>query len=250
MKLRRSGKPFRLGAAAALAVVVGVASRAAAYPDGRFQSATTESGGCGCHSSAVSNPTPAVDLLVLIDGRPISGFGGYVPGRSYAVSVWVLGPKLAFGGFNLQVSAGTLVAVDTTAQTRMLTECELLQANTFPACKPGVAGSECGVVTSPSCPVYDPNNFDCRPCTTISTTCRACDAVKIVDIEATHTLPPLAIDAKPVPSWDLTWTAPSPGVGDVRFWMAGNSVVPDKNTGDDMWNFLGPNPTVVHQASN
>jgi hypothetical protein len=238
--------------AAALAAVLGAAASALAYPDGKFDAATPASGGCSCHSSAVANPMPAVNVLVLLDDTPIQQFAGYTPGKQYALSVWVLGPKVAFGGFNLKTSAGTLASVDTTSQTRMLTECGVLQPNTIPTCQPGVAGRDCGVRVDADCPVYDPLSADCHTCSTVDgTTCRACDATTIVDVQATHTFPPppLPVDAKPVPNWDLTWTAPSPGVGDVSFWAAGNSVVPDHNTGDDMWNFLnGTSPIVIHQA--
>jgi hypothetical protein len=221
-------------------------SVAHAYPNGKYDVATPAGGGCSCHTGVLPNPSPAVRVLIFIDGTIIDQFEGYAPGQSYDLSVWVLGPTPGFAGFNLKASAGTLVKKDETVQTRMLTECDVMEANTFPQCQPGVAGRDCKVKRNGDCPVFDPLNDSCKRCSaaeeTNSAVCRPCEDAKIVDIQATHTA------VAPVPKWDLTWTAPAAGAGDVQLYAAGNDVDGSGGPTNDHWNFA--DPAVVHPLGN
>jgi hypothetical protein len=215
-----------------------------ARPTGIYDYATPASGGCGnCHNGVLPNPTPAVRVLIFIDGTAIEQFK-YEPDKTYDVTVWVIGPEVPFAGFNLKASAGTLIKKDDTVQTRVLTECGVMEANTFPQCQPGVSGRDCMVKRNAACPAYDPLNESCKRCNAAeepnSAICRPCDDEAIVDIQATHT----AVAA--VPKWDLTWTAPTAGAGDVSFYAAGNDVDGSGGPTNDHWNFLEPNPVVVH----
>ena len=218
---------------------------------GIFDQARPGSQGCYCHANPGSgtpleNPSALVNVILTIDGQPLQAFPGWAPGESYDLSVWVLGPTPGLSGFNLDVSAGRLEPKDDTSQVRHLTECGRVRADTFPRCTPGEAGNDCGVLEDPGCPVYERFDPDCQRCATVGGTCRACDDVTFVDAQATHVASPLpAGNGKPVPTWDLVWTAPDDSVAEVEFHAAGNDVSGEGNTGLDFWNFLSPNPITI-----
>jgi hypothetical protein len=128
------------------------------YSGGRWDRAKT---GCECHS-LTADPTVSVDIT----GLPAE----YMPGQSYPVTVTVSGGSItAKGGFNLEVSSGTLSPNDSNTQVNL------------------------------------PEN------------------------QTTHT-------NSNQRSWVVNWLAPTSGTGDVTFWVAGNAVNGNGNTGGDGWN--------------
>lgn len=76
------------------------------YSTGRYDRAQT---GCECHGLS-ADPTVTVDIT----GLPAE----YNPGETYQLTVTVTGgPATTKGGFNLEVTAGTLSPVDSSVQT-------------------------------------------------------------------------------------------------------------------------------------
>jgi hypothetical protein len=233
-----------------LALLSLVRGEAAATASGIFDRARPgPAQGCGCHGLP---QTSNVITQLVIDGLPAS----YVPGTAYDLTVWVLGvpiPSIPLGsalrGFNLDVTAGKLDAVDPTVQTVVQTECQIRKS--MGAC---TLGTTCGVNGPELCS----SNDECftRKCTTIGGTCRLCSAVN-VNIQATHTseggAAPAPVnsyfgDGNSVLNWPIKWTAPNPGAGPVTFYLAGN-VVNSSGGPDlgDVWSVLNPG-LVVPQA--
>ena len=234
--------------ALALAVAGAVsASPAAAHMGGMWDCARADTycwagghnnfgcGGASCHGNVVENST----TQLMIQGLPAS----YAPGQDYDITVWVVGAPIytfvdngcrALGlvpgfnnlaGFNLELGAGTQFAPlptgtlttvegDTTTQVRPETQCD--EINRFTGCG------------------YEPTAACAAP--------PDCDDTTVIGYQATH-----ALGGTMQLSWKLRWTAPDPGVGDVKFFLAGNVVNgncrPDIG---DRWTVAGG--TTVHQA--
>jgi hypothetical protein len=145
---------------------------------------------------------------VTVEGLPAAA--GYRPGETYDFTVSLLGAAVpislqtgcsldpmglvsAFnnrGGFNLEVSGGTLARVDA--------EDLAVQIAGEPQCEYFARVFRCGSVGQPVCP----------PCDDSVTTW-----------QATHT--PEGNDQL---EWNLRWTAPAADHGSVRFYVAGNVV--------------------------
>jgi hypothetical protein len=243
--------------AALLALLGFAAGRAEALSEGIYDQART---GCTCHG--IGNPLVNTTTQLKIDGLPS---GGYVPGTPYTLTVWVLGAAIPlpgqglaaenFRGFNLEVTAGPLDPVDRSVQTDIRSECILMQR--AKACDPA---TNCGVtIESPDISCTSVGECYFRYCSTPGTSgCRACSTLLFA--QATHTnlggFGPAAgtpaedfTDGNNVLMWQVRWTAPDPGVGDVRFYLAGN-VVNGNGSQDlgDVWSVL-PSPIVVAQAT-
>lgn len=239
---------MKLASWTAAAVLLGfTASRVEAVSSGIFDYARP---GCTCHG--MDNPFVKTTTQLKIDGLPDEG---YVSGKKYTLTIWVLGAAiplpllvgLNLRGFNLEVTAGSLAPVDGSAQ--VASECQLMQ--TLTACNPATT---CGVkIENPDTPCS--NSLDCfqRHCSTPGTSaCRLCSMV--VSPQATHTSsngfgPESFTDGNSVLMWQVQWTAPDPGVGDVDFYLAGNVVNGNReaDTGDT-WSVLAW-PMVVKQVS-
>lgn len=237
-------------------VVAVVAGRAQAYPDGIFDHARI---GCTpCHGGLLDNTTTQLVIDGLPDGR-LGRPAGYTPGMTYTITVWVLGVPLPTGGlvalnlrgFNLEATAGTLAAIDETAQAANYTECQL-RNQSYASCDPATT---CGVQGPDLC--RDAGECYDRRCTTPGTgACRLCRDT-IVYVQATHTNSggpaansPAAefADGNNLLMWQLRWTAPGRASGDVQFYLAGNVV--NGNGGNDVgdvWSAL-KTPVVVHPA--
>ncbi|MGH7820302.1 MAG: hypothetical protein ACREQ9_11045 [Candidatus Binatia bacterium] len=255
--------PVRKSIAAAWIAILGAAvlpGLAAAYSGGvdslvaSPEDPTRAREGCdigGCHGSGTSpSPTtrivilglPAACSLVTPDGCAPGAATGYVSGQVYPIQLMVLGatvqigasPGVPYAGFDLEVTAGTLSSPDGSALVLNRTECSWVSRQTgcFPA-------SSCKVLVDPACPAptFDAiNNPSCKRCPGGTAACRPCDNLVVVGpIEATH-----AVFLKRGGPWNLAWTAPSEGSGDVDFLVAGNMTngngLPDAG---DIWNLLG-----------
>jgi hypothetical protein len=240
---------------ALLSMVLAFPGGAAALSTGIWDLARPESGSCGlCHGPQPVLPNGAYPLpLLLIDGLPAS----YTPGAAYTLTVSVIGPVVPFGGFNLEATGGKLKALASgvpeggDAQIgRMVDECQALAIDgACKICRPGQPNctpTPCEVRLANQCPVYGPEHRDCA-CAPADkgnrSKCRACNAGTIVSIQATHTT--LAT----VPMWKLEWTAPRCGYGDVKFYLAGNSVNGvAENDPADIWGVL-PEPQSVAEGA-
>jgi hypothetical protein len=228
----------RLALALALGWLSALASTASAEPQGIFDVARPDAG-CSCHAfGPYSTPPSLTTVRVFVDDQPLELFGGYQPGSSYKLTVWVLG-LLPVAGFNLEASAGTLTPLDAASHAVNLSECGRLQRQT--AC----IGQSCQVLKNDECPVFDARNPSCQKCSfnqLNTAACRTCDATTIVDVQATHTAP------NRLPFFDLTWTAPSAPV-DVEMHVAGNKAPGlggNLATAVAFWNFA--EPIVLHPA--
>lgn len=243
----------RLGAAAVVAIALGGPyggrGELFAYSTGIFDQAQA---GCTCHGLGTNAATTRVFVFGLPDGSDPTVATGYVPGRSYPIQVAAFGlstPPLG-AGFNLwprsakrNAPGGDLATVDGTARLRRQTECSEMAAAS--GCTPGGATNACRVVIDPGCSppdsYYDPSNPACRICprsTPDPGSCRPCDAVAVLDVQATHAGP----HAPPF-QWNLIWTAPPAGTGPVTFYLAANIVNGDGAASlEDAWNTLGADP--------
>ena len=195
--------------------------------------------GCGCHVSEIrSDETPLTQLFLL--GVPEA----YEPGATYPLTMLVLGPvNPLFGGFALEVTAGALREVDDATRVHMLTECDLMEADTSCDTTPGGTFNRCWIASEPECPSWDggaAKGGSCERCAQLHgteppETCRVCSQ-DVLSIEATHSAPTA------VPLWEVEWTAPPAGTGPVTIYFAGNSVdgVLGMNDRFDHWNVLEP----------
>jgi hypothetical protein len=219
-------KPFdrarlrALALAGAIALVAAAGVRAAgAHAGGTPDQARLGCGG-SCHGGGVlpANTT----TVVLLQGLPGEG---YVPGCGYDLDVRVLGvayaervaiavPVLPLAGFNLEVTAGTLVGGPGVVAWPE-TDCDVLARTED--CEPGSANDPCS---------------------------RACDDETSFVRQVSHAKRDPADHANPNRfAWQARWQAPEAGAGPVTVHVAG--AVTNGNSRKDPGDPWTVNPEVV-----
>jgi hypothetical protein len=218
----------------AVAMLLAAASPVHAYSGGIFDQARV---GCNCHGGLAPSPTQVTLTECAADGscsaEAFAPEGGYVPGKTYLLRVWVIGAALPFpistytnlAGFNLEATGGSLTSQDL-AQIMNFTECSTMEREF--GCTPGSASNDCKVVKDPDCSAFDVENPECKKCgrTMDPSLCRPCDSRVVLSTQATH-----KAEGNKQLWWDLSWTAPVAGTGPVTFYLAGNAV--NGNGGQD-----------------
>jgi hypothetical protein len=105
---RRFSKKMYFVSVLAIVISISMIFSAWGYSGGRWDRAKT---GCECHSQT-ADPTVSVDIT----GLPAE----YMPGQSYLLTITVSGGSItAKGGFNLEISSGTLAPVDDNVQVNL-----------------------------------------------------------------------------------------------------------------------------------
>jgi hypothetical protein len=190
----------------AVAALVGLAAPAVEASSAGIFDVAKPAVGCWCHGGAL--PANSTTQAVIL-GLPTAQ--GYIGGRVYSLTVFVLGtavPAPAFAGFNLAATEGSFAE---TAQVRVRNKTQCQELRDLDQCLPG----------SP----FDP--------------CLFCDDETRAN--ATHTLVGPLGPAAGRYVWQVDWRAPPPTTGDVTFYLAGNVVNGLlANDPGDVWSVMSP----------